>query len=749
MTAAPPIDGLLGRLQGVRTTAAGWDALCPAHDDRRPSLGLAVGDGGKVLVKCRAGCTTEAVLSAIGLTLADLFPAHGHANGKAKLGRIAKTYDYTDADGALLYQVVRFEPKAFRQQRPDGKGGWVWSLNGTPRVPYRLPELLNAPADAWVFVVEGEKDADALAELGLAATTNAQGAGKWHTLEAATVHRAFAGRKVAILPDNDDPGRRHARVVAGRLGGVAAEVRVLELPGLPPKGDVSDWLAAGGTRERLVELAEAGPAVGGGGDTGDDAEPTGQPVESDNDPHRLARVVRQAYASDGGGRLVYWSQQFHQFTGGAYQTIPDPEMRALVNAAVKREADRLNLAALATWAPRKAGDRPPAAMHVSGRLIGDVLQALAGYTLAAGVAAPPAWLGGAGPFPSDELLACRNGLVHLPTLTAGLADYHLPPTPRFFTFTALDYDFSLEATPPTLWLDFLAQLWPDDPASIGALQEWFGYLLLPDTRHQKILMLVGPKRSGKGTIARVLRALVGPANVAGPTLASFGQNFGLWPLLNKSVAVISDARLSGRSDAAVVTERLLSISGEDAITVDRKYLTPITTKLNARLVILTNELPRLNDSSGALAGRLILLRLIRSWYGQEDHVLTDRLLTELPGILLWAIEGWRRLRERGRFVQPESGQQLVADMEDITSPVGAFVRECCWVGPEHEVEIQRLFSRWEQWCDAKGRKEHGSEQMFGRDLRAAVPGVDTRQSRRDGQRVRVYAAIGLRVGDYE
>src|SRR5262249_23248106 len=159
----------------------------------------------------------------------------------------------------------------------------------------------------------------------------------------------------------------------------------------------------------------------------------------------------------------------------------------------------------------------------------------------------------------------------------------------------------------------------------------------------------GPKRAGKGTIARVMRGVVGCHNVAGPTLGSLGTNFGLWPLLNTPLAIISDARLSNRTDQAVVTERLLSISGQDRVSVDRKHLTGVTVKLPTRLVVITNELPKLGDASGALAGRLIALRLGRCWFGNEDHTLTDRLLTELPGILLWAIEGWKRLRDRGRF----------------------------------------------------------------------------------------------------
>ena len=176
--------------------------------------------------------------------------AGGHTgNGKPK---IVATYRYVDEQDNLLYEVVRFDPKDFRQRRPKPNGGWAWSVKGTRLVPYRLPELLANPK-RFVFVVEGEKDADNLAGINLLVTCNSGGAGKW-TAEHAQYLR---GRRVFILPDNDEPGRKHAQQVARTLQGIAASVRIVELPGLPPKGDVSDWLEAGGTRERLVDLAEA------------------------------------------------------------------------------------------------------------------------------------------------------------------------------------------------------------------------------------------------------------------------------------------------------------------------------------------------------------------------------------------------------------------------------------------------------------------------------------------------------------
>lgn len=169
----------------------------------------------------------------------------------------------------------------------------------------------------------------------------------------------------------------------------------------------------------------------------------------------------------------------------------------------------------------------------------------------------------------------------------------------------------------------------------------------------------------------------------------------------------------------------------------------MTTRLTCRFVILTNELPRLNNPSGALAGRLILLRMTRSWFGQENTRLTDQLLKELPGILIWSIAGLKRLSDRGHFVQPGKSVDLMQEMEDLASPIGAFVRECCVFGATYEVFVRDLFERWKKWCDEKGRKEAGNEQLFGRDLRAYRPELELRRPRIGDSRQRKYVGIGL------
>ena len=253
-----PVDALLARLEGVRPNGKGYAAKCPAHEDRLPSLSVTAGDDGRALLHCHAGCTAADICAAVGLEVKDLFPpkanGSGRANGHAR-PVTAKVYRYVGADGEVLFEVVRTTPKGFRQRRPDGNGGHVWNLDGVQRILYRLPDLIDADPGAWVFVTEGEKDADRLAAAGLVATTNPGGAGKWRTEYGETLR----GRRVAVLPDNDTAGRAHADHVARSVHATAADVRLVSLPGLPAKGDVSDWLDAGGTAEELVRLAEIAP----------------------------------------------------------------------------------------------------------------------------------------------------------------------------------------------------------------------------------------------------------------------------------------------------------------------------------------------------------------------------------------------------------------------------------------------------------------------------------------------------------
>lgn len=243
---------------GARQTDQGnWTGLCAGHDDSSPSLSWRDGRRGLV-VKCHAGCDTRAVIQAMGLAWGDVF---GSSNGRPAppraASRIVAEYDYTDERGTLLFQAVRFEPKSFRQRRP-GDGEWIWNLTGVRLVPYNLLEI-SARRPATLYIPEGEKDVEALASLGVIATTNPMGAGKWKDEYSALLVTCGVSHAV-LLPHNDTPGREHQRHVKASLEAAGITTTWLALPDLAEHGDVADWIAAGGTREQLDALVTAAVA---------------------------------------------------------------------------------------------------------------------------------------------------------------------------------------------------------------------------------------------------------------------------------------------------------------------------------------------------------------------------------------------------------------------------------------------------------------------------------------------------------
>jgi putative DNA primase/helicase len=265
----------------------GWRCLCPAHDDHQASLSLTEKDD-KLLVICRAGCDQAAVIDA--LKSRGLWPQPSQSH----TGPIEFVYDYRDETGALRYQVVRRslngEEKKFIQRRPNRAGGWIWNMQGVAPLPYRLSELIASDNNDIVCIPEGEKDCDSLAAIGIIATTNHGGAGKWRR----ELSQWLTGRDVVILPDNDEPGRKHAETVARHLFGTASRIRILALPGLREKADVSDWLSSGGTAEQLLELMKSAPLFQPAAEKDEEDEAFDDDVEI----QRLAKLKPLAFERD-------------------------------------------------------------------------------------------------------------------------------------------------------------------------------------------------------------------------------------------------------------------------------------------------------------------------------------------------------------------------------------------------------------------------------------------------------------------
>lgn len=644
---------------------------------------------------------------------------YGRKNGPALV------FPYHDETGAVV--LHRIKP----DNPPQNGNGHVSKYIGPTGVPSRVyfpPGVYTLLADpgASIFITEGEKKSlrgmqDGLACIGLS------GVECWHEKKSSALlpdlgRIQWQGRPTYIVFDSDAADNENVRTAESLLAAVLAShgaaVKIVRLPPGPDgaKMGLDDYLVAHGIDAfwQLVSQATEAEAV--------EPELLKQPAAK-LFPEKEASRFLQSVTIDNQPRLTYWKETFWYWTRGRYGELPESEVRARLIEYLNRGF-----------------------VQVGRTAIGNVLEQLRAQSFLTSRIEPPAWLGKTKrkDWAPHDLLVCKNAIVHLPSLFES-EDHTIPPTPALFATTGLDFDFipGDECPRPDRWLSFLDELWPDDRESIEALQLWFGYCIVPDCRQHKMVCLFGPKRGGKTTLARILCSLVGRGNVAAPTLSSFSTNFGLWPLAGKTLAVIGDARLSGRSDAAVIAERLLSITGQDPLTIDRKFLPPVTMPLPCRIMMLSNELPRLSDASGTLVSRMIVLRLTQSWYGREDIDLMGRLEAELSGVMWWAIEGWRKLQERRRLLQPASGAEAVAELEDLASPVGCFLRERCRVSPELSIKRSTLHEGYAEFCKEMGRKHVLDDAAFGRDLQSLIPTLRTERPKIFGKRERHYGGLTL------
>jgi hypothetical protein len=264
-------EQISARLRGRIVGPGRYLTHCPVpghgkgRGDRNPSLSIWQREDGGVGVKCFTGCDPREIyaeLRRLGLAPDEAdkrrqpWLVNGQGGRQRSMPEVKAAYDYCNEQGERLYQVVRTEPKGFFQKRPDGRGGWINNLDGVRRVLYRLPELLEAVAEKRpIFFVEGEKDVENLRGFGVPATTSGN-ANSWRPEFAET----FRSGDVILVPDNDEVGRKFVQSVAASLTAAGAtRIRVLDLPGLRPAGDVSDWIAAGGTIEQLWKLVDQAP----------------------------------------------------------------------------------------------------------------------------------------------------------------------------------------------------------------------------------------------------------------------------------------------------------------------------------------------------------------------------------------------------------------------------------------------------------------------------------------------------------
>lgn len=609
-----------------------------------------------------------------------------------------------------------------------GGVGWQGGYPSGPRPLYRRKELEIAHPE-MITIHGGEKAADAAAGLGLVATTNAGG-------EKAIDHTDWTPvlrfSKVIIVTDNDPAGEAFGQLLVAKLRQAkpGADVRILRLPGLPAKGDIVEWIAAGGTMNRFLELASETP---------DHTTPAMDAEEHEDDPHRLARVFM---ANSPWERVVCWRGDWWAWDI-YYRDLYEVDLRAAVTRAVKAEFDRLNVQAQMMAAIRKSdGDaEPPKAKKVTTRLVSDVIQALRSEANLPGHIEQQTWLDGT---KRPNCVTLENCILDLDAFLSLRDDWNLPHTPNWFSPIHLPYaiDTTCRDCNTPKWDAFMARVMRDDPEGIKTLQEWMGYCLTHDNSMQKFLLLEGEGQNGKSVYCAALIALLGRQNVSNVQLERFGDRFQLAATIGKLANVATES--TEMDDAA---EGILkAFTSGDPMQFEKKHKDPFTAMPTARFVMSANNRPRFKDGSAGLWRRMLIVKFDQTITAEErvlgmDNPAWWEASGELPGIFWWAVIGLHRLRKQFAFTESEKSRQAVDEYRTETNPARAFLQEHCQLENGAITYTTELYAAYSKWCKQGGHYPLG-EMRFGKEVRRVYKHVERL---REGTGDRRYYYSGIRI----
>lgn len=639
-------------------------------------------------------------------------------------------YTYCFADGTENFRVERWDPKVgadpkvkktfipkhFTSTVDGGSGELETGLAGVERTPYRL-EKFEAWAGKQVILVEGEKCADALRKAKRRATTFHGGSKQEPAPDWVSRYGFDRFESVALWPDADVPGREWMRRRAADLRKAGVKVVWIGVDGLSDGEDAADVIEAGrlGEVRRMPEpepkpepaLRPAAPTKAGGkpivpvegGEDGSAAPVEPYPVCAGVTPYLFAdEMIARHFVLDGVLTLRFHHDgDFWSWDRAAsrYVRLSHAEMGALI-------------ARLLDGASETTADGETRPVALKPRLVGELVAALGHRTLTS------RWGGGA-------MLPASGGVPFLNGWLDVKNGVLLPVGPERDVRWNVPLPYQSNGGPTPEWEKFLSSVgWGKGTEEYRLLRQWFGYLLSGDTSQQKALVLVGPTRSGKTTIQHVAEAMLGDGAV-GTELETLGDKNGLENVIGKGLVTVGDVRFTSKTDKGLVS-RLLSIIGGDTVTVNPKYKALVSAKIDARLMMGTNEMPVFTEASDALARRLIFLQTTVSFLGKEDFGLLERLLAELPGIVTWALKGYADLSGLGHFSQTTTGQAAQEQLVLDASPVRAFVESECVLDPDTSTAKSDLYQEYVLWCGANGIKYPVQLSRFVSQLNTALPG---------------------------
>jgi len=692
-----------------------WRAPCPLHDGKS-SRSLLIRDiGGELSLHCFAGCEPNQVLAEIESRI-----DAGEGFRKPEfdpLGELVAEYPYTDEFGRVLYKKQRFEPKNFRVSSPGSNGEFTPGINGARRVLYRLPEILAAET---VLVLEGEKDAETARTLGFVGTCNHAGAGEWEV----SYSRTLAGKNVVIIPDNDPPGREHGELVRTSVFPFAKSVRVLELPDVPEHGDLTDWVSAGGTAAELRELIERTEPIKPG-----ELVSETELVSTEYGPHDEgnALAVRRLY----GDRIRFTGGfGWMHFTGSHWSTGEIAESavnRLILEVLARRRAAAVRAQYEALQSSGKGGEDTKSRFELiiercspSTSRVNSVRSMLKNYVTCS-----------ESEFQNTPgLLNVRNGVIDLRTGA-------LYPSHSAYGFThVLDIDYESGAW-SELWDRFLDETVPDDVRAY--LQMAIGSTFSGDPREESVFMIVGPMRSGKGTLTETLQVIGGPI-AAEVSIKTFldrknanEQNFDLAGLHHARFVHASESGSNDWFDSAL----LKALSGGNFVRAAFKGRDLFSYRPMYTVWITSNEPPRMKPEDKAAWYRLKVIEFPYSKAGAEDKNLKFELRKpeHLRAVLSWIVEGAVYWYANPQGLQtPETVSELTESYREALDYLGQFLEEYFeFSGSADDLETlepqgftvsaDRLFELYKGWFGDNGAPELSKNSLTNR-IRQRIGGVN-------------------------
>lgn len=649
----------------------------PYSKDARPSAGIYVGNGpGRFTLK---RFQFNEVLSfwdlardfhprLSGYEFKEILQHYAEQTGVElpKKSKIVATYDYTDPDGNLLFQVCRMDPKDFRQRRPDPEKAdeFIWGLGGIKPVLYRLPEVITGQQ---LLICEGEKDADRLFDAGFTATTCPMGAGKWRK----SYNPYLKGKDIIILCDNDSAGHGHVAQVSNALWGVSRSIKVLPpFPDLPPKGDVSDWLDAGHTAEDLRRLINSTEPL---------KEKPEPPPPSENKTNVMGTGPERRFFIDGKFAPVLLCNEFTKhhdcvFNGSSfflYQKAKGFWQQVHDNAIGQIIKEYLGIMAT-------KGTIADAQKIIEIECYTDSFKA------------------------SSDFLNCTNGMLDISSRQL------LPHDRKYNSTIQIPSAYEPQATCPA-WTKYLSELFPNCPGKIKTLQEFTGYALYPKNFIHKALFNIGAGSNGKSLFVNIISGLFGSKNISSVELHQMGNRFLLAELQHKALNICSEMDSQRKAQVNVFKQ---IVSG-DTIQADIKNRNPISFRPTCKLIFNMNEPPVITDRTFGFSRRIIVIQFDQKFEGEnEDIFLEDKLIKELPGILNWCLDGLNDVLTNKRIHECEESHKEKEAFLMALNPVKQFVEDCCSIDYNATITKQDLYLAYKHFCEESNLQPLGRYKFY-------------------------------------